>query len=234
MVVAAKSVRKQRSGEVFTASGIIILVALMLVMVMHHPVAGQTDASAVVESLARQASAIRFVHGTVAAAMTIMTSLMLGFSVRLDITRPHVLLGAVSSILALIIICLAVLLDGFVAPDLAIRCATFGGDCADTALAMLRYGASQIEFMTRFGLLALASATALWAGDLISRKDGARIFGALGMVSAIVQFGLLIFGDRLNPHSLALIVVAQAGWYAAVGALIIFQKGPYAISNYPE
>lgn len=233
MDVAELSGRKQRSGEVFTASGIIILVALMLVMVMHHPVAGQTNASAVVESLARQASAIRFVHGTVAAAMTIMTSLMLGVAIRLDVRRPHVLLGAVSSILALVMICLAVLLDGFVAPDLAIRCATSGGDCADTALAMLRYGASQIEFMTRFGLLALASATALWAGDLISRKDSTRIFGALGMVSAIVQFGLLIVGDRLNPHSLALIVLAQAGWYAAVAALIIFRKGPYAMSRLP-
>lgn len=233
MDFVAKSGSKKLSGEVFTASGIIFLVALMLIMIMHHPVAGQINAFAVVESLAGQASAIRFVHGTVAAAMTIMTSLMLGFAFRLDITRPHVLLGAVSAMLSLVMICLAVLLDGFVAADLAIRCAAMGRECADTALIMLRYGASQIEFMTRFGLLALASATALWAGDLILRKDGVRIFGALGLISAIVQFGLLVFGDRLNPHSIALIVVAQAGWYAVVAALIIFQKGPYATSKLP-
>ena len=128
-------------------------------------------------------------------------------------------------------ICLAVLLDGFVAPELAIQCVTGGGDCAGPAQAMLRYGGLQIEIMTRFGLLALASATGLWAGDLFFRKDGARIFGALGLLSAIVQFALLSFGGRLDPHSLTLIVAAQAVWYASVGAMIIFRKGPYAVDE---
>lgn len=231
MVVAFKSGRKLRSSEVLTALGIIGLVVLMLAMVTHHPVAGQKDASAVVESIARQASAIRFVHGTVAAAMTVMTALMLCFAVRLDMARPHVLLGAVSSGLALIMICLAALLDGFVAPELAIQCATSAGDCAGPAQAMLRYGGLQIEFMTRFGLLAIAAATGLWAGDLIFRKDGARFFGVLGLLSAMVQFGLLGFGGRLDPHSLTLIVAAQALWYASVGVMIIFRKGPYAVDE---
>ena len=230
MTVEAESARKSRSFEVLTASGIVALIILMLVMVLHHPVAGQKDATAIVESIARQASAIRFVHGTVAAAMTVMTSLMLGFAIRLDLARPHVLLGAVSSGFALIMICFAVLLDGFVAPELAIKCTNIGGDCVGPTQAMLRYGGVQIEFMTRFGLLALAAATALWASDLVLRKDSARIFGALGMASAVVQFGLLVSGDRLDPHSLALIVTAQAVWYASVGAMVILRKGPYAVS----
>lgn len=230
MVVAFKSGRNSLSAEVFTASGIIGLVVLMLVMVMHHPVAGQKDASAVVESIARQASAIRLVHGTVAAAMTVMTALMLGFAVRLDLTRPHILLGAVSSGLALIMICMAVLLDGFVPSELSIQCAISGGDCAGSVQALLRYGGLQIEFMTRFGLLALASATGLWASDLLFRTDGTRVFGVLGLISAVVQFGLLGFGGLLDPHSLSSIVAAQAVWYASVGAIIIFRKGPYAVA----
>lgn len=225
---AKKTYWRPRSIEVATASGIIILVVLVLMMVMNHPVAGQKDAAGLVESIARQESAIRSVHGTVAAAMTVMTSLMLGFAIRLDINRPHVLLGAVSSGLALIMICLAVLLDGFVAPALAGQCVTSGGDCAGAAQAMLRYGGLQIEFMTRFGLVALAAATGLLAGDLVFRQDGARIFGALGLASALVQSGLLAFGGRLDPDSLALIVLAQAVWYASVGVLIILRKGPYA------
>lgn len=225
----SNSAEKLRSIEVVTASGIIIMVVLMLVMVMHHPVAGQNDAAAVVESIARQASAIRFVHGSVAVAMAVLTAFMIGFAIRCDITRPPILLGAVSSGLALIMISLAVLLDGFVAPELAIQCAASGGDCAGSTQAMLRYGGLQIEFMTRFGLLALATATGLWAGDLFFQKVTARIFGALGISSAIVQFGLLFSSDRLNPQSLALIVTAQAVWYASVGAIIIFRKGPYAV-----
>lgn len=227
MIDTIKSKRKLWSAELVTALGIITLVVLMLTMVMHHPVAGQKNAAAVVASIAAQASAIRFVHGTVAVAMTLMTSLMLGFAIRLDITRPHILLGAVSSGVALIMICLAVLLDGFVASELSIQCATSGVDCADSAQMLLRYSALQIEFLTRFGLLALATTTGLWASDLILRKDGARVFGALGLLSAIVQLSLLLTGDRLNPHNLQWIVTAQMLWYVSVGAMIIFRKGPY-------
>lgn len=231
MIDTIKSQRRSRGVEALTALAIVTLVILMLAMVMHHPVAGQKDASGVVESIATLAPANRLVHGTLAAALTLMTSLMLGFAIRLDITRPHILLGAVSSGVALIMICLAVLLDGFVASELLIRCATAGGDCAGPVQEMLRYGGLQIEYMTRFGLLALATSTILWAGDLILRQDGARIFGALGMLSAIAQFGLLVSGDRLNPHSLALIVTAQMVWYASVGTLIVLQKGPYAVTG---
>jgi len=215
--------------EVMTASGIAVLIAVMLAMVMHHPVAGQTEAAAIIDSIARQAAANRLVHGTLAAAMTVMTSIMLGFAMRLDLARPHVLLGAVASALALVLICLAVLLDGFVAPALAMRCMTIGQECAVQTLALLKYGGLQIEFMTRVGLFALAGATALWAGDLVLRKDGTRIAGVLGLLSATTQFGILLLSDeRLNPLSLALIVAAQAIWYAGVAAVIVLRQGPYA------
>lgn len=232
MTAETHSPERSPRGDVFTASGIAVLIVLMLVMVMHHPAARQADAAAVLSSIARQASADRMVHGTLAAAMTVMTSFMLGFAARLGFARPHVLLGAVSSALALVLICVAVLLDGFVAPALAMRCMTVGGNCASEAEALLRFGGLQIEFMTRLGLVALAGATALWSGDLILRKDGARIAGALGLLSTMIQLGILVFGgERLNAHSLGLIVAAQAIWYASVGAIIVFRQGPYAVEQ---
>ena len=112
---------------------------------------------------------------------------------------------------------------------------TVGGNCASEAQALLRFGGLQIEFMTRIGLVALAGATALWACDLILRKDGARIAGALGLLSTMIQLGILVFGgERLNAHSLGLIVAAQAIWYASVGAIIVFRQGPYALSREAE
>ena len=218
-----------RSWDIAAATGIAILIGLMLVMVMHHPIAGQADAAELVGSIARQAAPNQMVHGTLAAAIIVMTSLMLGFAARLGLSRPHVLLGAVSSALALVLICLSVLLDGFVAPALATRCVAVGGNCASEAQAMLRFGGLQIEYMTRVGLLLLAAATALWAAELIRWKGGARLAGILGMLSAIVQPSILV-GDaeRLNPHNLGLVVAAQAIWYLSVAAIIMFRSGPYA------
>lgn len=224
---------RPRAWDTITASGIALCVGLMLVMVMHHPVARHNDAAELVTGIARQASMDRWVHGTLAAAMTIMTSLMLGFSARLGLNRPHVLLGAVSSALALVLICQAVVLDGFIAPALAAPCVS-GGQCARDAQVLLGFGALQIEFLSRLGLLALASATALWAGDLMLRKDHARAAGLLGLMSAALQFGILMTGrDRLNPHSLALVVAAQAVWYLSISALIAFRRGPFSPAQVP-
>lgn len=230
MTAATNLTGSSRRGEIVTAIGIGLLVLLMLAMVMHHPSARQTEPTAFIASIARQASADRLVHGTLAAAMTLMTSLMLGFAARLGLARPHILLGAVSSGLALVLICLAVTLDGFVVPALALRCAAIGGDCARQTQTLLGFGGLQIEYMTRLGLFALAGATALWAGELSLRKDGARIAGALGLVSAAGQIGILVLGGaRLNAHSLGMIVAAQALWYLSVGAIIVLRRGPYSM-----
>lgn len=217
-----------RGWEMMTASGIAVLVGLMFVMVVRHPVASHADAGGAMVSIAKQATANRWTHGTLAVAITVMSSLMLGFACRLGLGRPHVLLGAVTTGLALVLICLSVLLDGFVASALAERCVAIGGPCAIEAQPLLRFGGLQIEFMTRAGLIALASATALWAADLAFRRDHSLSAGAVGLASATVQFGILLLnGERLNPDNLALIVAAQAVWYVAVGFVIVFRRGPY-------
>lgn len=217
-----------RGWDGVTASGIALIVALMFAMVMHHPVANHTDPGGVMASIAKQASIDRWVHGTLAAAITVMTSLMIGFAARLGLKRPHVLLGAVASGLALVLICLSVLLDGFIAPALAERCMTLGEQCASEAQPLLRYGSLQIEFMTRVGLIAMAVSTAMWAADLALRRDRALLAGVMGLASAAVQFGMLLLnGEQLRPHSLALIVAAQAVWFLAVALVIGLRRGPY-------
>lgn len=229
---ARESMRWSSASDRVVASAIGFVVLLMLVMVMHHPVARHTDASELVTGIARQTSTDRWVHGTLAAAMIVMTSLMLGFAARLGLRRPHVLAGAVASGLALVLICQAVLLDGFVAPAVVAPCVLAGKQCAQDVQSLLGFGALQIEYLTRLGLFALASATALWAGDLAFRKEHARVAGTLGLMSAAVQFGILIMGgQRLNPHSLALVVAAQAVWYLSAASVISFRYGPYSAAS---
>ncbi|PTQ59358.1 hypothetical protein C8J26_3102 [Sphingomonas aurantiaca] len=44
MTAETHSPERSPRGDVFTASGIAVLIVLMLVMVMHHPAARQADA----------------------------------------------------------------------------------------------------------------------------------------------------------------------------------------------
>ena len=232
MTAEESTVREPRTSDRIVASGIGLVVLLMFVMVMHHPVARHTDATELVTGIARQTSSDRWVHGTLAAAMIVMTSLMLGFAGRLGLNRPHVLIGTVASGLALVLISQAVLFDGFIAPALAVPCISVGGQCAHDAQTLLGFGALQIEYLTRFGLFALATSTALWAADLTFRKDRARVAGALGLISAAAQFGILVTGtQRLNPHSLALVVAAQAIWYLSVASVIALRQGPCSVNT---
>lgn len=140
-------------------------------------------------------------HGTLIAAMIVMTSLMLSFAARLDLRRPHVLLGAVASMLALALICVAMVLDGFVAPAIAKSCLGAGGDCAREAMMPARYGSLQIEFMTRIGFVALAAATTLWAADLALRGNRALLTGGTGLISAIVELFLLLGTANGSIHT---------------------------------
>jgi hypothetical protein len=228
MIENSNTAQRSRRCDIITASGIAGLAALMLAMVMHHPVARHSEAGGIMASVARQASLDEWVHGTLMAAMTVMTSLMLGFATRLDLRRPHVLLGAVASMLALALVCVAMVLDGFVAPAIARSCLGAGGDCTREAMLPARYGGLQIEFMTRIGFVALAATTTLWAADLALRRNRDLLTGGIGLISAISQLILLLGnGERLNPHSLALIVAMQAAWYLSVALMIIRCQGPY-------
>lgn len=220
-------VKRLRQWDMFAASGIAALAVLMLAVVMHHPVARHTDAGGIMASMARQASLDGWVHGTLIVALTVMTSLMFSVAARLGLRRPHVLLGAGASGLALSLVCIAMILDGFVAPAFARYCLSVGGDCAREIMLPTRYGGLQIEFMTRIGFVALVGATAMWAADLLLRRDRALLTGAIGALSAVAQLTMLLAnGDRLNPHSLSLIVAAQAIWYLSVALMIALRQGP--------
>lgn len=93
-----------------------------------------------------------------------------------------------------------------------------------------RLSASSVRSCSSERLKVVGCRQALWATDLAFRRDRALLAGVTGLVSAAVQFGiLLINGERLNPQNLALIVAAQAIWYVAVGLVIYFRRGPYQL-----
>ena len=220
----------QRShGELITGCSIAACAIVVIAMISHHPVVSSHDAGGLAASLARSAVADRWVHGIIAATLTILTTGMLAFAGRLGFKKPHVALGSVASMLSLMFICLAVMLDGFVAPALAERCGIPSATCGLPLVSLLQFGAAQIEFLTRFGLFSFATAAACFAVDLLVRQGGSRVVGSVGVLVALIQFALLFGSDaRLTPHSLGIMVVLQAGWYLSVASLMVLRRGPYA------
>ena len=129
------------------------ILVLTVIALLHHPIAYVNDAVKVMASMRRQATMDRIVHGGLAIIYGLLTVGMFTSASRLGSWRFPVLLGLVSFSCVLVLILLAVVTDGFVAPAVAKRCAPSSAACTSQALAMLTFGAMQIKYLTRFALV---------------------------------------------------------------------------------
>jgi hypothetical protein len=201
---------------------------LAVVMVMHHPVAHVSihDPAALLADVRVQAGTDRLVHGALAVLFTALTAGMLQFASGLGWRRPATPVAFFVFCLALVFLCLAVMIDGFVTPALAERCGPGDSACAASVIPLLLLGAIQIEVLTRFALFAIAAAILGWSIELV--RGGARIAGGLGAAAALAQFALLCaFTGPLRPASLLPVILLQGVWYATVAVLLIGGLGPF-------
>ena len=203
---------------------------LAIVFVMHHPVGHGRDAAALIASINRQATLDRLVHGGLSILYGLLTVGMLLFASRLGLWRPPVLVGVVAFGAALVLVLQAVMIDGFIAPDLAARCVRSSDPtCAAQVLSLLRFGALQIEVSTRFALFAIAVAVFAWSIALLQISLIPRWTGVVGLASSALQLTAL-FATRewLTPSSLIIILLAEAIWYLLTAYLMITRPGPFA------
>jgi hypothetical protein len=211
------------------AVGIMVAAAMVvaLVAMLHHPVSHGRDADAMIASIVRQAPTDRLVHGALSIVYGLIVAAMLAFAQRLGLRRFPVLLGAVGFSSALVLIVLAVMIDGFVAPAVAEGCAPAAA-CTVQAVALLRFGGVLIEYLTRFGFAAIAVSVICWGLALIVMPGALRWAGAAGLAAGLVQVAALAATPgRLTPSSLLPLMAGQFAWYAIAAVLMIGRRAPF-------
>lgn len=209
---------------------IALLTVLALVLVMHHPVGRAHDAATMIASINQQATLDRVVHGALSAVYGLLTAGMLLFASRLGVLRPLVLVGLVAFGVALVLMLQAIMIDGFIVPEIATRCIpALDAACADRALGLFRFGALQIEVSTRFALSATVLAVLACSVALLRTAAVPRWTGAVGLASAALQLAAFFaISERLTPHGLVVILLAQGLWYVLTAYLMISRPGPFA------
>ena len=201
---------------------------LAIVALLYHPVAHGNDAVAVMGSMRSQAMMDRIVHGSLAIIYGILTVGMFVFASRLGAWRLPVLLGLISFSCALVLIVLAAVTDGFIAPAIVERCPPSSAACTSQALVMLKFGALQIEYLTRFAFVGIAVAVLGWSLALISTYEAPRWSGIAGVAAGVAQLAALILSpERLTPHTLIFITAGQLSWYLIVATLMITGQRPF-------
>lgn len=198
---------------------------LALVALSHHPTGGQAHSAedALVRIAAMQSSAA-VVHGLLIAMFASMAAAHAVFACLLGATRPSVRLGMTAYGVACALLTVAMLCDGFVAPQLAHRFAGSMAAHADQAQSMLIAIGIVIQVFSKAGLLALGVAFPAFSYALASKPatlPWARPLALVGMLAGLLPAAYMVFGEvQLNPSNLPLLFGVQALWYLGAAGML--------------
>jgi len=195
---------------------------LTMLAIALHPHSESRKADELVVEVARLAPMLRIVHGTVIA---FMLALLYGFtiySMRRGLRREAVVGALVAYAAGVGVLILAALIDGFLIPLVAARYAGVPPDVLRVGAGVLTLCGAAIQVLSKFGVIALSAAIALWSTDLLRGRGVLRGAGIVGYAAALIPLGVLFAGGEfLVPMTLSIIVIAQGIWYLAIATLLI-------------
>lgn len=198
-----------------------VTTALAMIALSHHPV-GRHVATAQ-EGLAAMASLEtqdETVHGLLILMFAIFAGSHAVFSHLLGATRPAVLLAMTAYGTGCILLIGAMLLDGFVTPQLAARFITAPEALARQVQVALAGIGTVIQVLSRAGLLAIGGAFVAFAVALATGTPclrHARLLAVIGLLAGLLPAVFVLFGGvHLAPGNLMVIFAAQCAWHAGM------------------
>lgn len=194
---------------------------LTLLTIMMHPQAESRKPADFVVEVARLTPMLRVVHGTVIAFMLALVYGFTVYSLRRGARRELVVAALVAFASGAGALVLAALIDGFLISTISAQYVVAPRAVLQVGAGILGLCAAAIQVLSKFGVVAMSAAIALWATDLIPGRGALRIVGALGYVAALVPLVVLFGRDQLVPMSLSVIVIAQGIWYLAIATLLV-------------
>ena len=208
---------------------------LVLLALSHHPVAGK--AASVQESLAKLVELQMMdgiVHGVLMIMLAVLVAGFTSFSVMLGRARLPVIAGLAAYGLGCCIVVAAMLLDGFVVPQLAVTFAAAPEGDVHVVYLILRVIGTAIQVLTKAGLLAMCAALLAWSYALATMQGmaGSRWCAAVGTAGALGSGLFIVFGNvLLTPASLMAIFGTHSLWNFGVAGLLYQASRSVAIAT---
>ena len=198
---------------------------LMIVAIAMHPQAEHRHMSEVVTEIGRLAPMLAFMHGTVIAFVIVLLFAMCVYSLRRGLRRELVLGALVVYAAGAGVLVLAALIDGFLVSAVARSYIGASREALRDGASILRACGAAIQILSKFGIVALSAAIALWSADLVRDGGRARIAAIIGFAAALIPIGVLFAeGRSIVPVTLTVIVLAQGIWYIAIASLLVQER----------
>jgi hypothetical protein len=156
--------------------------------------------------------------------IAIIAALLFGFavySVRRGIANEAVLGGLIAHAIGTAAMIVAATISGFLVTDIAARYATASPNNLQFAVQVIAICGEIVQIFGKLGVIGMSLAIILWSVDLVRHAGVVRVTGILGFAAGAFAVVMLVFGGHLTPQTLGAIVLGQAIWYCALGALLI-------------
>lgn len=213
------STLRRPASLVLCASTLLVLLALA-----HHPGATvhPTTAHDVLLAIDAVATPLAAMHGAVIALYVVLAGCHAVFAAMLGAQRPPVLVAMTAYLAGCGLLTGAMLLDGFVTPQLAHLYLTATETRAlqmNVTLAAISVG---IQVLTRAGVLALSLGFVAFGWALAPQRRG---LAAIAVLAGVLPAGyMLMSAVWLGPSNLVALFAPQAAWHAAMAWALYDKK----------
>lgn len=208
---------------------------LILVALYHHPVLEPArDARDAQAQIVQFAVSDRLVHGALMAILVVLASALSIFGATLGARRPA-LSGAIATYcLGCVLLGVAMLLDGFITPELARRFVSAPTSETELGLLIMRSVGVAIQVFSKAGVVAQCAAILLWSYAAVTQcrqSPALRGFAGLGVLAGALPAAVILASDlQLAPHNLMAIFAAHVVWYLAA-AWLLYRSGTASMSS---
>ncbi len=203
--------------------GFILALATLAVVILvaHHPVADLHDRAQGLNNIIAITATDQWVHGALMAIVVLFAVGFSGFAWRLGIDHPAVMAGWLSYLFGCLALILAVLIGGFIVPDIA---RSFGAamQTHPAAYDLIAFSGMLIQGLTKTGFVMTGFAFVMWAHALAHHKGGARIIAAVAILTGGLSAAYVLSSPAaFNPRTLFWFFVAQMAWNMTVAFWMI-------------
>lgn len=192
-----------------------------VVMLGHHPVAsGTRSAQESLDLIAQLAWQDGLVHAVLIAAVAMLLYGAVELSLALGLLRAPVAAGLAAYGMGCAFVIGAMLLDGFVTPQAAMRLAGKGEAAVQAGAASFVIVSSCIQMLTKAGLCGMGTGMLMWSAASW-KLPSARLLAVLGVFAGFLPPLLVaLAGMRVQPHLLMLLAAGQGMWNVGAGAFL--------------
>jgi hypothetical protein len=208
-------------------AGVLLMVTtlLSLVVMAHHPHVNTATLAEAVQQLAALEGASEWVHGILIALLLLIYWCLTEYSLRRGVEKPLVRAGLVFYGAGVVAMLGAAAIDGFVIGHIPGLVANPNDMDMRITAQLLNLSSLFNRTLADIGVVAMSAGILAWSVGLLHSAGWPRAVGVIGVLAGMAPaLGLILGAFHLNVYGMMGVLLVQAVWNIALGALLVAKR----------